>query len=103
MRITAHAEQDIDQQKEHDRKKLAQKIKEKLSSPRDKDEIKYISKPSFNVEFHRLKIKEEGLDHRAYFDYKDSEIVVFAVRHRDHSYTTEDLKETQKRKNSLDP
>lgn len=102
MRITSHAEKDIDHQEKQDRKKLAQKIKEKLSSPRDRDNINYISKPSFNVKFHRLKIKEEGLDHRAYFDYKDSEIVVFAVRHRDHSYTTEDLNETQKRKNQLE-
>jgi len=102
MLIAETAKNDLKDFKKETREKLLDKLEQNLADKRNKDKIKYISKPSLNVEFHRLKIKEEGLDHRAYFDYQNSETVVFAVRHRDHSYTPKDLKETQKRKKQLD-
>ncbi len=40
---------------------------------------------------------ENGFDHRIYFDYIESELTVFAVRHRDYAYNEKDLKEVRKR------
>lgn len=100
MKVTAEAEEDIDRQ-ECDRKKLAQEIKTRLSGDRDNDNISYINKPQFGIEFHRLKLTENGFNHRIYFDYLDSEMVVFAVRHRDYAYSKDDLKEVEKRLNNL--
>lgn len=101
MKVTSEAEKDIDQQVNYDRKKLAQQIRNRLTGDRDSDNISYIHKPQFGVEFHRLKLTENGFDHRIYFDYMDSEIVVFAVRHRDQAYSPEDLKEVERRLKEL--
>jgi hypothetical protein len=101
MKVTSEAETDIDQQ-DCNRKKLAQEIKNRLINDRDQDNIKYIRKPEFGIEFHRLKLKTDNLDHRIYFDYIDSELIVFTVRHRDYSYSNEDLQEVEKRLNNLD-
>ena len=101
MRVTEQAEEDIDKQKDYDRKKLAEKIKEKLVNDREKDKISYIEKSQFGIEFHRLKLTEENFNHRIYFDYVNSETVVFAVRHRDYAYTNQDLKEVEKRLKSI--
>ena len=101
MKITEEAEKDIDSQESFDRKKLSKEIKNRLTGNRDRINISYISKPGFGVEFHRLKIKEKGFDHRIYFNYKNSEITVFAVRHRDHAYTQKDLQEVEQRLENL--
>jgi len=97
MKVTGEAEKDIDNQEDFDRKKLVLEIKERLSGDRDQENISYINKPQFGIEFHRLKLIENGFNHRIYFDYIDSELVVFAVRHRDYAYSKEDLKEVEKR------
>lgn len=97
MRVTEQAEEDIHNQKDYDRKKLAEKIKEKLVDDREQDKISYIHKPRFGIEFHRLKLIEEEFNHRIYFDFINSETVVFAVRHRDYAYSKKDLEEVQKR------
>jgi len=102
MKVTEEAEKDIDNQGDHDRKKLAQKIKKRLKEDRDHKNISYISKPQFGIEFHRLKLKENGFDHRIYFDYTDSELTVFAVRHRDYAYSKKDLKEVRKRLGNIE-
>jgi len=101
MKVTAEAQEDIDRQ-DCDRKKLSQEIKDRLSKDRDKEDISYINKPEFGVEFHRLKLKQKGLDHRVYFDYLGSELVFFAVRHRDYAYTREDLKEVERRLEAIE-
>ena len=101
MKLTEEAETDLDQQKDYNRKKLAQEIKEKLGQNQGQENISYINKPEFGIEFHRLKLKEDELDHRVYFDYKDSETIVFAVRHRDYAYSSEDMKEITQRLDKL--
>lgn len=100
MRVTAEAEKDIDRQ-DCDRKKLAQEIKNHLKGSMDNKNISYVRKPEFGIEFHRLKLKENEFDHRIYFDYIDSELVLFAVRHRDFAYSKEDLKEIENRLNEI--
>lgn len=97
MKLTKEAEQDLDNQEDYNRKKLAQEIKKRLENERDRENISYINKSEFGIEFHRLKLAEDGFDHRIYFDYMNSELTVFAVRHRDHAYTEKDLKEVRKR------
>lgn len=101
MKITTDAEDDIDRQDAYDKDALTEAIKERLSPPRDADDIRYIHKPRLGIEFHRLKLKEDGFDHRIYFDYQDNELVVFAVRHRNYAYTDTDLDEAAERLHSL--
>lgn len=102
MKITRKAEKDIDKQEDFDRQELSKKIKRLLTESRETADISYIEKPDFDVEFHRLKVKDGELDHRAYFEYQNSEIVVFAVRHRDHAYTEEDIKQARQRLEDLE-
>ncbi|MFA1610071.1 hypothetical protein [Halobellus rubicundus] len=102
MKLTSEAEDDLDNQVKFDRKKIAQEIRDRLSTDRDRDNISYIHKPDFGVEFHRLKLTNNGLNHRIYFDYQDSEPIVFAVRHRDYAYSPEDLKEVENRLNDIE-
>jgi len=97
MKVTEEAEEDINRQKDYDRKKLAEEIKGRLEQNRDNDNISYIHKPQFGIEFHRLKLIEDSFNHRIYFDFVDSELTVFAVRHREFTYSQEDLKEVEKR------
>jgi mRNA-degrading endonuclease RelE of RelBE toxin-antitoxin system len=84
------------------REEILDKIEEKLEKNRDQDSISYIHKPDFGIEFHRLKLTNNGLNHRIYFDYQNSEPLIFAVRHRDHAYSPEDLKEVETRLQELE-
>jgi len=102
MRITEEAERDVENQGEFNRKKLLREIKDRLESDRSQEEITYISKPQFGIEFQRLKLKNKDFDHRVYFDYIDSELTVFAVRHRDYAYSDEDLEKVEKRLKDMD-
>lgn len=102
MKITEEAEKDVDNQEDFDRKKLSKEIKYRLTGDRDQQNISYINKPEFGIEFHRLKIKGKGLDHRIYFDYRNSEIIVFAVRHRNQAYKDKDLQEVEQRLKGLE-
>lgn len=97
MEITREAEADIDRQEGFDRRKLAQEIKERLSGGKDNENIGYVHKPEFGLEFQKLKLKTGDFDHRIYFDYIDSQVIVFAVRHRDYAYSQEDLQEIEQR------
>ncbi|MFB6199740.1 MAG: type II toxin-antitoxin system RelE/ParE family toxin [Candidatus Nanohaloarchaea archaeon] len=84
------------------REKLLDEIEERLENDRDQENISYINKPEFGIEFQRLKLTENDLNHRVYFDYEDSELVVFAVRHRNYAYSTRDLGEVERRLGNID-
>lgn len=101
VEITSEAKQDLKEFEIETREGLLDEIEEKLGEDRDNDNISYINKPQFGVEFQRLKLAENGFNHRIYFDYIDSELVVFAVRHRDYAYSKDDLKEVEKRLNNM--
>lgn len=102
IRISSEAKEDLKQFKLETREELLDKIEEKLDGDRDRENISYINKPQFGIEFHRLKLTEDGLSHRIYFDYIDSELTVFAVRHREHAYTPEDLEEVEQRLKNME-
>lgn len=95
--ITIEAKQDLKEFEPETREGLLDEIEERLEKDRDQDNISYIHKPQFGVEFHRLKLTDNGFNHRIYFDFVDSELTVFAVRDRDFAYSQEDLKEVEKR------
>ncbi|MFB6244938.1 MAG: type II toxin-antitoxin system RelE/ParE family toxin [Candidatus Nanohaloarchaea archaeon] len=97
VEITSEAKKDLKEFELEAREGLLDKIEERLENDRDQDNISYINKPQFGIEFHRLKLIEDGFNHRIYFDFIDSELTVFAVRHRDYAYSQEDLKEIEKR------
>jgi mRNA-degrading endonuclease RelE of RelBE toxin-antitoxin system len=97
VEITSEAKKDLKEFELEVREGLLDEIEKRLEKDRDRENISYINKPQFGIEFHRLKLTENSYDHRIYFDYKDSELTVFAVRHRDHAYSKKDLKEVRKR------
>jgi len=97
VKITSEAKQDLKQFELEFREDLLDEIEERLDNERDQDNISYINKTRFGIEFHRLKLIEDGFNHRIYFDFIDSELTVFAVRHRDFAYSKEDLKQVEKR------
>lgn len=97
VKITKEAKEDLKQFEENIREELLDYMENCLVGNRNSEKIGFVSKPEFGVEFQRLKLKSNSLDHRVYFDYLESEIVVFAVRHRDYAYSNKDLKEIEGR------
>jgi len=97
VEITSETKKDLKEFDLETRERLLDEIEERLDKDRDQDNISYINKPQFGIEFHRLKLTEDSFNHRIYFDFIDSKLVVFAVRHRDFAYSQEDLKEVEKR------
>lgn len=49
------------------------------------------------LEIFRLKLKNEDLDHRVFFDLDGDEVVVLGVEHRDEAYTQESIRELKSR------
>jgi mRNA-degrading endonuclease RelE of RelBE toxin-antitoxin system len=97
VKILEEAEHDLNRFENGVANKILDEIEGQLEDGVDSEAVKVIQRPTYDAVFHRLKLAENGLDHRIYFDYKDSELYVFAVRHRDKAYTEEDLKESVKR------
>jgi len=102
VEITSKAKEDLKEFELETREGLLDEIEERLDKDRDNVNISYINKPEFGIEFQRLKIKSEEFDHRVYFDYINSELLILAVRHRDYAYSQEDLKEVEERLNDLE-
>jgi len=44
-----------------------------------------------------LKLKNEELDHRVFFDLDGGEVVILGVEHRDDAYTPESIKRIKSR------
>ena len=101
VKFTSEAFSDLEEFEKEVRRKLLDEIEEKLEESREDAKITVIQRPSYGAEFHRLKLKENGLNHRIYFDYVNSEIYVFAVRHREYAYSRQDIKEAIKRLKQL--
>lgn len=97
VKILEEAENDMTQFDNDTANKILDEIEAHLENGVKSERVKVIQRPSYDTVFHRLKLTENDLDHRIYFDYKDSKLYVFAVRHRDKAYSEEDLKESVKR------
>ena len=78
------------------REKVIDLVEKYLDSGVDNEKVEYVRKPDIGLKFHRLKLKEKGLDHRVYFIFRKG-IHVIAVRHRDFAYSEEDLEEIDER------
>lgn len=102
MEISSEAKEDLIEFEIEVRERLLDEIEEKLREGTEEESISYIHKPEFGVEFHRLKLTDDSLDHRVYFDYLDSDIIVFAVRHRDFAYSEEDMREVEQRLENME-
>jgi len=101
VKFTSEAFSDIENFKKEVRKTLLNKIEEQLKGSREDPEITVIRRPSYDAEFPRLKITANELNHRIYFDYIDSELYLFAIRHREHAYTPEDIEQAVQRLKQL--
>ncbi|PSH02071.1 MAG: hypothetical protein BRC26_02425 [Nanohaloarchaea archaeon QH_8_44_6] len=101
VRFTLEAFSDLEEFETEVRRKLLDEIEEQLEESREEADITVIQRPSYGAEFPRLKLTENDLNHRIYFDYLDSEIYVFAVRHREDAYSPEDMEEAVERLEKL--
>ncbi len=97
VKVLEEPEQDLNRVDNDSANKILDEIEAHLENGINSERVKVIQRPSYDAVFHWLKLTENGLDHRIYFDYRNSELYVFAVRHRDKAYSEEDLKESAKR------
>ena len=94
VKVLEEAEQDLNRFDNDTANKILDEIKADLEDRVNSERVKVIQRPSYDAVFHRLKLTENGLDHRIFFDYEDSELYVFTIRHRDKAYSEEDIKES---------
>ena len=83
VKVLEEAEQDLNRFDNDTANKILDEIKADLEDRVNSERVKVIQRPSYDAVFHRLKLTENGLDHRIFFDYEDSELYVFTIRHRD--------------------
>lgn len=98
IRLLTEAKKDIRNQDNSE--KLAKEIKSSLSDL-DQSKVEKVDKPSYDMVFQRFKLKNNGFDHRVFFDYIDSKLVIFAVRHRDFAYEPDEMKKAVERLEKL--
>ena len=91
---------EVEIRSQDDSKELAERFKKELSDL-DQSKVEVVDKPSYDMVFQRFKLKEDGFDHRIFFDYIDSMLVVFAVRHRDFAYDQENMRKAVERLEDL--
>ncbi|MFB6199284.1 MAG: hypothetical protein ABEJ83_00265 [Candidatus Nanohaloarchaea archaeon] len=101
VQIREEAKNDLSGFEDKVMNKILDSIEKYLKGSVANDKVEVIQRPSYDAVFHRLKLTEGEMNHRVYFDYKDSEIQVFAVRHRDFAYSSKDIKEAVKRLQEL--
>lgn len=49
------------------------------------------------LRIYRLKLKNDDLDHRVFFDLDNGQVVILGVMHRDNAYTPESIKKIKSR------
>jgi len=101
VKFTSEAFSDLEDFEIETRRELLDETKEQLEGSRKDADVTVIQRPSYDAEFPRLKLTKNRLNHRIYFDYLDSEIYVFAIRHREYAYTPENMKEAVQRPEKL--
>jgi len=101
VKFTSEAFADLENFETDIRRKLLDEVEKQLEESRENADITVIQRPSYRAEFPRLKLTENDLNHRIYFDYLDSEIYLFAIPHREDAYTPEDMEEAVQRLEKL--
>lgn len=95
LEIREGAVEDLKQLEKPVQKQLRDEIRELKHNPLS-DNTSLMSKQG--LEIFRLKVKNEELDHRVFFDLNNQKIVVLGVEHRDYDYTKESIKKIKSRK-----
>jgi len=49
------------------------------------------------LEIYRLKLKQDDLDHRVFFELNENRVVILGVQHRDDAYTQASIQELKSR------
>lgn len=97
MKIEIHegAVEDLKEMQEQVQKQITNKIEELKDSPLGEN-TSLLTKQG--LEIFRLKLKNDELDHRVFFDLDGEEILVLGVEHRDQAYTTDSIQKIKSRK-----
>ena len=96
MKIEWHrdARQDLEELDENVKAEVLRHVKSLRKAPLGEN-TSIVSKQGLEV--FRLKVKEEGLDHRVFFDIDGQEVIVLGVMHRDQAYTNQSLEKVKRR------
>ena len=79
--------------------KVQRQIRDKIEDLRDNplgENTSLLNKQGLRI--YRLKLKDEDLDHRVFFDLNKDTVVILGVLHRDNAYTPESIKKIKSRK-----
>ena len=88
------AVEDLREMEDRVQKRIRDKIEELKGAPLGED-TSLLSKQGLEV--FRLKLKNNGLDHRVFFDLDGDKVVVLGVEHRDDAYTEESVERIKSR------
>jgi len=89
------AVEDLKEMEDHVQKQIRDKIEELKDGPLGEN-TSLLSKQGLEV--FRLKLKNNGLDHRVFFELDGDKVVILGVEHRDDAYTQESIEKIKSRK-----
>lgn len=79
-------------------KQAQEQIRDGIEDLRDNplgENTSHLNKQGLRI--YRLKLKDDELDHRIFFDLKGDTVVILGVMHRDNAYTPESIKKIKSR------
>lgn len=88
LEVREGAIKDLKEMEENVQKLVRDKIEELKDDPLGEN-TSLLSKQG--LEIFRLKLKNQELDHRVFFDLDGDKVIVLGVEHRDNAYTQESI------------
>lgn len=88
----------VEDLKEMDRQ-VQEQIRDEIEELRDNplgEDTSLLNKQGLRI--YRLKLKNDDLDHRVFFDINNGDVVILGVMHRDDAYTPESIEKVKSRR-----
>jgi mRNA-degrading endonuclease RelE of RelBE toxin-antitoxin system len=88
----------VEDLKEMDRQ-VQEQVRDEIEELRDNplgESTSLLNKQGLRI--YRLKLKNDDLDHRVFFDLNNGEVVILGVMHRDDAYTPESIEKVKSRR-----
>lgn len=93
--IRKGAVEDLKQMDRQVQEQIRDEIEELRDNPLGED-TSLLNKQGLRI--YRLKLKNDDLDHRVFFDINNGEVVILGVMHRDDAYTPESIEKVKSRR-----
>jgi mRNA-degrading endonuclease RelE of RelBE toxin-antitoxin system len=88
----------VEDLKEMDRQ-VQEQVRDEIEDLRDNplgEDTSLLNKQGLRI--YRLKLKNDDLDHRVFFDLNNGDVVILGVMHRDDAYTPESIEKVKSRR-----